>query len=76
MDWWLEEMCYDFHQSIGDGKINSTLGQSLFIQDIQEELIPTNFHLLLLKTFRGATDPMNMSLLFVLKYYIMASQIC
>ena len=56
IDQYLKDMHRHFHQSRGDGQVNPIFGQSPFIQDIQEEPIPTNFRLPLLEVFDGTID--------------------
>lgn len=40
------------------------LNVSLFVQDIQEELLPTNFRLLILEVFDGNSDSVEHTLAF------------
>lgn len=58
IDQCLNEMQY-VQQSKGENPIDPTLGRSPFTQNIQEELIPTNFRFPLLEAFVDNIGPIE-----------------
>ncbi|THU64568.1 hypothetical protein C4D60_Mb01t27830 [Musa balbisiana] len=59
MDQRLYEMQGEFQQFRGENLVDPTSGRSSFTQNIQEELISTNFHLSSLEAFNDSTDPVE-----------------